>query len=168
MHMKSQNNTFNSLFTFALLALLSLGSGCASMIPNTTVDDNAANREVLEYMESYRHAVESKDIGQILAFADPQYLDDNGTPNGDDDIDYESLKVNLAKWSERITDIRFEVRYIRVHHEQRRVLVDMRYTTSFKVKSEGGKDRWSRRISDHRAVLSRQAEGEGFSFLSGM
>ena len=62
--------------------------GCQKNIPNTTVADTPANRSVITFMENYRNSVESRDVGALLAMAHPQYLDDNGTPSGDDDIDY--------------------------------------------------------------------------------
>ena len=51
-----------------LIAVVALG-GCTRDIPNTTVPDNADNREVIEFMETYRHALEDRDVALLLGMA---------------------------------------------------------------------------------------------------
>jgi len=143
-----------------------LASGCAgAQIPNTDVDDTDENREVVEFLEEYRRAVESRDVGALLQMASREYYDDNGTPIGGDDVDYDGLREKLQLWRERVLDVRYEIRYRRVLFRQNRVYVDVRYSGSFQVASEG-EEQWSRRLSDNRMVLRRE-EG-GFRILSGM
>ncbi|MBW2717653.1 MAG: hypothetical protein JRD94_03600, partial [Deltaproteobacteria bacterium] len=81
-----------ALTTVTLCASLIAAVGCQKNIPNTTVADTAANRGVITFMENYRKSVEARDVGALLAMAHPQYLDDNGTPSGDDDLDYRELR----------------------------------------------------------------------------
>ncbi|NOY93950.1 MAG: hypothetical protein GXP55_22430 [Deltaproteobacteria bacterium] len=136
------------------LTLLALGSGCAtSTIPNTTVQDTAENRDILNFIEEYRHAVERRDVGKILAMASPRYLDDNGTPPGDDDIDFDRLREKLLRWADSVPDVRYEIHYRHVTRRGGRILVDYRYTASYRLTSPDGEDHWSRRMSDNRIVL---------------
>ena len=87
-----------ALFAAVLCVSLAAAAGCDKNIPNTTVKDTPENRSVITFMENYRNAVEARDVGALLAMAHPQYLDDNGTPSGDDDIDYRGLQKKLSRW----------------------------------------------------------------------
>ncbi|MCS6800058.1 MAG: hypothetical protein NZ898_16330 [Myxococcota bacterium] len=140
-------------------------AGCAtSYIPNTTVEDNDENRQVIEFMERYRLAVERRDAGALLAMASRRYYDDAGTPGTEDDLDYERLQRHLVAMAERLDDVRYEIRYRRVTHTADRVLVDFTYTGSFRLREPP--DHWARRIGDNRVVLAR--ENGSFRILSGM
>lgn len=140
------------------LALGALAAGCGpEVIPNTDVPDNAENREVIEFVEEYRHAVERRDVGGILALVSPRFFDDNGTIPNDDDRDFDMLREQLARFEE-LLDIRYEMRYRRVTFRPDRVLVDYTYTASFKVATPQG-DRWETRLRDNRIELARE-DGE--------
>ena len=147
------------------LALGALAAGCGpEVIPNTDVPDNAENREVIEFVEEYRHAVERRDVGGILALVSPRFFDDNGTIPNDDDRDFDMLREQLARFEE-LLDIRYEMRYRRVTFRTDRVLVDYTYTASFKVATPQG-DRWETRLRDNRIELARE-DGE-FRIVSGI
>lgn len=159
---------FFATFPALVLAAVSLTAGCAtSQIPNTTVEDTRENREIVSFMEDYRHAVEERDVGRLLTMASPLYLDDNGTPGGADDLDFDELREKLTAWADRVKDVRYEIRYRRVTRDQHRVFVEYRFTASFQVAHVDGEDRWSRRVGDNRVVLTRDEDGE-LRMLSGM
>src|SRR5690348_16602407 len=93
-----------------LAVLATTAMGCSTtFIPNTTVPDTSENRHVIQFCELYRHAMEDQDIGKLLALTSPRYHDDAGTPNGDDDTDYDTLKVFLADRFQKTSDIRYEI-----------------------------------------------------------
>lgn len=140
-------------------------AGCQTgNIPNTDVPDTGENREVLQFVERYRHAVERRRVGEILALVSPRFFDDNGTIGSDDDRDYERLREELAAFEE-LLDVRYEMRYRRVTFRADRVLVDYTYTASFKVATPTG-DRWETRLRDNRIELVRE-DGE-FRIISGI
>ena len=149
----------------ALTALFAVG--CArDVIPNTDVADSAENREVVQFVERYRHAMEERDVSALLALVSARYYDDNGTPVGTDDIDVEGLRAKLAAFHERVLAVRYEIRYRRVTFTTNdRVLVDYTYTGSFRVATSEG-ERWSRRLADNRIVLGR--EGGELRILAGL
>lgn len=152
----------------ALLSLVAL-AGCArDVIPNTDVEDTAENREVIRFVERYRHAVEARDVDGMLSLTSNRYYDDNGTPTGDDDIDYDGLREKLSLWRDQVLDVRYEIRYRRVTflEEADRILVDYTYTGSFRVETPEG-ERWSRRLADNRLVLGEGTDGE-LAILSGL
>lgn len=151
-----------------LCVLLGVAAGCDKNIPNTTVQDTPENRAVITFMENYRNAVESRDIGALLAMAHPQYLDDNGTPAGEDDIDYRGLQRKLTRWRERVTDVRYEIKYRTITREMDRVLIAYRYSASFRIAYDEEDQRWSRRIGENRLVLLYDNIQNRYYVLSGM
>jgi hypothetical protein len=141
-------------------SLAPLAAGCGGeLIPNTDVPDTAENREAIRFVERYRHAVEERDVGSILALVSPRFYDDNGTPTTDDDRDIDRLRQELAEVADRLLDVRYEMRYRRVTLEPHRILVDYTYTSSFKIATPEG-DRWETRLNDNRIELIRDDEGE--------
>jgi hypothetical protein len=52
--------------------------------------------------------------------------------------------------------------------ELERVYVEYRYTASFRMAGTDGQVRWSRRVSDARAILRRDGESSELRFLSGL
>ena len=152
----------------AWCALLLAAAGCTKNIPNTTVKDTPENREVITFMENYRNAVEARDVGALLAMAHPQYLDDNGTPAGEDDLDYRALQKKLSRWRERVTDVRYEIKYRTITREMDRVMVAYRYSASFRIAYDEEDQRWSRRIGENRLVLVYDDLKRRYYVLSGM
>lgn len=155
------------LLSFLVLATLaSLCAGCGpELIPNTDVPDTAENREAIRFVERYRHAVERRNVGEILMLVSERFYDDNGTPTTEDDRDYDRLREELAAVADRLLDVRYEMRYRRVTHRPDRVLVDYTYTSSFKIATPDG-DRWETRLNDNRIELVRE-NGE-FRIISGI
>ncbi|MDD9932490.1 MAG: hypothetical protein OXT09_02740 [Myxococcales bacterium] len=157
-----------SPLSLALLLLpIALQIGCATRnIPNTRVEDNSQNREIVEFMEVYRNAVQDRDIAALLRMASPNYFDDMGTPSGDDDVDYETLKAGLQRLRNEVIAARYQISYRGLTYiHDGKVLVDVLYTGWFKVDTPEG-PQWRRRLEPHRIVLAR--EGEQLRILSGM
>ena len=154
------------------LVLFALAQGCVRNIPNTSVEDTPENREIVEFLEEYRHAVEARDVAKLLEMASPRYLDDVGTIGTADDLDYDSLREKLARWRERVHDCRYEIKYRRVTQDQSRIYVEFRYHASVLVTTPGGEERWMRRLADHRLILTRNTEPDDedpdLRILSGM
>lgn len=143
-------------------------AGCADkMIPNTDVPDTESNRLVLRFVEKYRHAVEGRDVGAILKLTSPHYFDDNGTPQGMDDVDHDRLKERLLAWKNAVSDVRYEIRYRKVSSKGHKIFVDFTYSGSFEIEAEEG-TRWARRLADTRLTLTRLKDKEGFLIVSGL
>jgi hypothetical protein len=128
---------FRSHIVPALLASAPLISSCVTgTIPNTDVPDTHENREVIDVAEHYRRAVEQRDVRALLSLAAPNYFEDGGTPQGDDDYGYDGLRRLLSVWNDEVREVRYEMRYRRVtfEHEGNRALVDFTYTGSFTLR----------------------------------
>ena len=151
----------NSLVAAVYLA------GCAThYIPNTDVEDNDYNRNIIEFCEKYRRAVELRNAPQLLKYAHPKYYEDGGNIDSSDDIDYVGLKSYLEERFRATKAIRYEIRYRRVGKGRQNVVyVDYTYSASYKIPTEKG-DVWRRKVDDNRLELVPQ--GDSFQILAGM
>jgi hypothetical protein len=148
-----------------MLVLAAVGCGHTN-IPNTRVEDTAQNREIIDFMEKYRRAVEERDVATLLAMTSRFYFDDMGTPAGDDDVDYDTLKAGLERMRQEVQATRYQISYRGLTYtESDKVLVDVLYTGWFKVETTEG-SQWRRRLEPHRMVLARE-DGK-LLILSGM
>jgi hypothetical protein len=156
-----------SLKKTSLLALsLLVAAGCAhTNIPNTFVEDTKENRRVLEFVDQYRKAVESQNIGELLSLASERYFDDMGTPQGNDDIDYQALKEGLVRLRKEVQEVRYQISYRGVTYVRDHALVDVLYTGWFKLTTAEG-PQWRRRLEPHRLVVAE--ENGKYKILSGM
>ena len=150
----------------ALVAVLA--GGCTRDIPNTTVPDTAANREVIDFMETYRRALEDRDVALLTGMASPRYLDLSGTPTGEDDVDYDTLAATLPELFARVEDVRFEIRYRHVVFREDDVLVEFRYTASYLIADHRGENEWHHKVEDKRMVLEWDDANSRYLILSGM
>lgn len=151
---------------FATAALLALAACEPTLIPNTHVEDTGQNREVVDFVEKYRSAIENRNTAALLALASRNYFDDMGTPAGQDDIDYDGLQAGLARMREEVLGARYQISYRSVTFDtEQRVLVDLLYTGWFRVNTGEGPT-WKRRLEPHRIVLARE-DGQ-YRILSGM
>ncbi len=155
-----RSSALATLFALSLGVTSGLSGGCTTNIPNTTVEDTAENREIVAFLEEYRHALEERNVARLLEFASPRYLDDVGTIGTDDDLDFNTLREKLAKWRDRVHDVRYEIKYHRVTFDQSRIYVEFRYHASFLVTTVESEERWVRRLNDHRLILTREDERE--------
>lgn len=151
-------------------ALLLVSAGCTTRyIVNTDVEDTAQNREIVEFCEKYRKAVEGRNVELLLKLADPRYYEDGGNADAADDLDYAGLREYLEDKFRDTRSIRYEIRYRRVAKGKRDVVnVDYTYTASFKIPTPSG-PAWRRKVADNRLELVPvAAAGGGFTILSGM
>jgi hypothetical protein len=158
-------------FPFALAAAAALAAlattGCSTTyIPNTDVEDTGDNRKVILFCETYRHAVEDKNVGQILKMTSPQYHEDGGNTRGEDDLDYDGFKQYLTNQFTQTSGIRYEIRYRRLTFtETHHVLVDYTYAASYKIPGVKGEE-WKHTVADNR--LDLVPDGESFKIMAGM
>lgn len=106
-----------ALISLAGLALL--GSGCAhGTIPGTEIEDTEENRKIIQLVEEYKSAVESLDTDAILALVSPNFYENNGNIDSDDDYDKKGLEKNLRENFERTKRIQLIVRIDDVQVEE--------------------------------------------------
>jgi hypothetical protein len=154
----------------------SLLVGCSShYIPNTDVDDTDENRAIVSFCESYRRAVERKDIPALVEMASQDYYENGGNLDASDDIDYAGLQDYLAKKFEDAKGIRYEIRYRRVievdvesvedDEDKAVIFVDYTYSGSYRVATKVG-EMWRSTVEENRLELI--AHGDSYRIVAGM
>lgn len=150
----------------ALVLPLASGACTSQLIPNTDLEDTPENRNVVEFCELYRHAVERRDIDKLLTLAHPDYYEDGGNVDATDDLDYAGLKTYLEGEFVRARAIRYEIHYRRILKNERNGW-DIAYTYSASYKlPEGDDEVWHREVAENQLVLVEA--GDSFKILSGM
>lgn len=154
-----------------VLVCLGLGlglssTGCATFrpIPGTKIADTPEHRELIQRVEEYRLAMESRDASKLLTLAHPNYYEDSGTPTGSDDYGYPGLKRVLESRLGALRWLRYLIRYRDVHVETNRAWVDIRYDISFQLLTEMG-EKWERRQNEKRLELIK--DKDRWLFVSG-
>lgn len=135
------------------------------MIPGTTVQDNRLNRQLVEILEDYRTALESRDPARLLALAHPHYFEDSGTATSADDYGIDGLRQVLQTRLVALRTIHYNIEYRHILVTGTRAQVDIRYDATFQMATAIG-DRWERKQNDKRIELER--ERERWLIISGM
>jgi hypothetical protein len=137
-----------------------------NLIPNTDVEDTGPNRDIVLFCERYRHALEEKDVGQILKMMSKGYFEDGGNTKNEDDADFDKIREFLTGDFLHTGSIRYEMRYRRITvTETKHVYVDYTYAAAWKLPGVK-QDLWQHKVADNRLDLVR--EGETFKIVGGM
>src|SRR4051812_18028107 len=86
-----------------------LGGCTVRKIPGTEIDDTDDTRALLDVIETYRKAVETRNAQAILDLADETFHDDGGSASPDDDLDYKTLFTVLPARLSKFDDIKLEL-----------------------------------------------------------
>lgn len=154
-----------ALFALGLVLSPALLGCTTNYIPNTDVEDTEENRKLIAFCEKYRHAVELKNISQLLKLASPKYYEDGGNVDASDDLDYAGLREYLTNRFQDARSIRYEIRYRRVVKDDDRIFIDYTYSASYRIPGSEGEE-WRRRVDDNRLELVPTQED--FLILAGM
>lgn len=148
-----------------LLALV-LAAGCATARPRP-VPDTPQAKAVIAVLARYRKAMEERNVDGILAVVSPDYHDDMGTPDLNDDLNYDGLKAKLTKTFAHLKTLRLDMEVIRmVFNKQQTVAkVDYRYSLRFQTHMPSG-DRWHDSLDIKRMVV--RLEGHQWKVVSGL
>jgi len=139
------------------LAVAVLASGCAAhRIPGTDIEDNADTRAILQVLERYRVAVETKDSNTLIDLVSVSFKDNAGTATPDDDLDYQSLQKSLPQRFAKVEDVHLDMNVRRIELKNDIASVIYHYTMSFKMPSLSGKLRTE---SDIKEMLLKREQG---------
>ena len=166
--MVDTNTIQRTMKALLFLAVVTLAFGCAKpkLIPNTKVRDTELNRAILQVVEKYRRAMEKLDAAGVLALTHPTYQDHAGTPQADDDIDYNGLRKLLATRFKRTTKVRYHIEYQAVDVKGREAQVDTYIDATFEYREPSASPRWRRLTDYNRFHLLK--DGETWRFVSGL
>jgi hypothetical protein len=97
-----------TLRTIAPVTLL-LAACAAHRIPGTEIADKPENRAVLAVVQAYSDALQRKDAAGLLALASPEYFDNAGTADPEDDMNFARLEQSLQADLAKVESLRVEV-----------------------------------------------------------
>ena len=150
----------------ALACVLAFAACSKVFIPNTDVEDNGENRKVIEFCETYRHAMEDRNVGQLVKLMSPGYFEDGGNTKNEDDADYDAIRDFLTGDFQKTTGIRYEIRYRRITFTPRNhIYIDYTYAAAWKIPGVKA-DEWHHAVADNRLDIVR--EGDSFKIVAGM
>ena len=167
----------NKLVLTFLIASVGACATKTTTIPGTKIPDTKINRDIIQAVEDYRIAVESKDTAALLLMASKKYWEDGGTPTGGDDYGYEGLRDVLKGRFTKAKDIRYSLRYMNVYrrckpdadttaNDDCRAYVDVLIDASFTIKDARGLDKRPDKRDQNQLVM--EWKNDKWLFLSGM
>lgn len=164
----------SSLALVALLALpLASLAGCKpELIPGTNLEDTEENRAIMDFLEQYRVAVESRDAEKVLALVAEEYFEDNGTQDQTDDYGIEKLRGSLAQEFQvaEVVQLTLNVQHIEPRAgEKDRYEVYYRYLQRALLDLPAG-DRWVSNSDVNRMIVKKKGDrlSDGFLIVSGL
>jgi hypothetical protein len=142
--------------------------GCVKekLIPETKIPDTTLNREILGVIERYRLAMESLDAAAVLSLVHQAYQDTSGTPEGNDDLDYNGLKNVLITRFKNTTKIRYRIEYQYLRIKGQEAEVDAYIDATFAYEDPKANPRWRRLTDFNRFHLVK--EGNRWLFTTGL
>ncbi|MCP4500346.1 MAG: hypothetical protein GY822_10340 [Deltaproteobacteria bacterium] len=163
--------TLRSLFILSLLLALA-PLGCKpDLLPGTSLEDSEENRSVVEFMNEYKRAVESRSAEGVLKLVAPDYYEDMGTVSQEDDYGLEKLKRDLQTNFDATREIRLDVivQNVEVHDDAGLLVVDYRYLQRALLGLPAG-DKWVTHSDVNQVVLRKKGEllDEGFVIIAGL
>lgn len=122
----------------ATALLLALAACSPRRIPGTEIPENDDSRALVALVEKYQAAAEARDAAAVLALVSESYLDDAGTPDPADDLDYGLLAKALPADLARVSGVRMQlqVRDIKIDGDKAQVFV--RFDTRYRVTTRAG------------------------------
>jgi hypothetical protein len=151
----------------ALIVVAAAAVGCSpKMIPNSEIRDTEENRQILSVIAAYKNALEGRNVERIMSLVSESFFETSGTPDGEDDYDYEGLQNRLKEWAERTRSIRAElkVRSIEVEGDQARARYF--YDINYQIPGPEGVPQWKRESDTKEMHLQR--EGSVWRITSGI
>ncbi len=136
-------------------------------IDDTKIEDNPTNRSILNLVEAYRIAVETKDVDLLAKIVSNQYFENAGTTGYSGD-DY-GLKTVLIKvlplLQENIKEVFYTIDVKRIDLMGQTANVILEYELKFHY-IEGDLDGWSNKKDRHR--LDLVWEDEAWKIAAGL
>lgn len=151
--------------TAALGLLLMLG--CApALIPNTNVPDTPENREILDVMERYRHAMEQRDVDTLQRLASRRYFENaSTTADPTDDWGFPELEAVLGEMKDAVKTATYDIKVTDIRIAGDTAEVDYEYTWNFQY-TDGDQDSWTRKTDVNRLSLIK--DGGQWKITAGM
>jgi hypothetical protein len=159
----------HALALAAMAVALSAASCKPALIPGTSVEDTAENREVIEFLGKYRQAVVERSPDAVVGLTTADYFEDNGTVVQEDDYGREKLKEKLKNDFDRTKEIQLEIIVQQIERpdgDKGPVKVAFRYSQRALVAFPAG-EKWIT-VTDVNRLVLRPDDASGYLIASGL
>ncbi len=152
----------------AMVILAVLAAGCGpKVIDGTGIKDSETNRAIYEVIETYRTALESRDVDAIAALLSTEYFENaSTTATSEDDYGIEALREKvLPLLDDHVKAVQFRIRLTRIEVIGARAMADYEYWLKF-LYAEGGREGWH--VTNEFNRLEFVREGEAWKIAAGL
>ncbi len=149
-----------------MMAMMMASCG-PKMIPGIGIElrDTPDHRALLEMMESYRQAFESRDVGALVSLASTRYYENSGSTETDDDYSYEGLNKYFTEHFKNIEKCTLDYSLREVRVEDNKASISFRFTARYLMKLPSG-PKW--RVFEDINQMNLVKEQDHWKVVSGM
>ncbi len=123
----------------AAVTLAAAALSCAPrLLPGTDIQDTKDTRAIAAQVAAYRQAMEKLDPAGVMALVAPNYFDNGGTPNPDDDVDRAGLEKRITADLAALDDVRFELTLRRIDVKGDTATAEVFFNAYYRVKTPAG------------------------------
>jgi hypothetical protein len=162
--MQRTERSFPWSWVIVLAVSVALAPGCGPGTINDSrvvareaeIADTPENRAIVQLVDSYRRALEDKDLGTLRNLISHSYYENGGTSHTTvDDYGYDGLMEVFALYAQNVRTLRLQVRIRRIEIEGERanVYVDFGYNMLYII---DGQERWQVDSDLNRMELVRE------------
>jgi hypothetical protein len=142
--------------------------GCTPVyVRGTQIDYTPDRQEVAQVIETYRKAIEDRDVTTLKSLASEHYYENGSTTNNPgDDYDYSGLYSVLEKLGGQVKAVKYSLTIKSINILKDSAAIDVEYTGQF-LYTVNEQDRWSTYADKNRITLKRDRQRK-WKFISGM
>lgn len=153
---------------FAVALALGLAACGPTYVTNTRIPYTAEKQALADVIESYRQALEQRDIDQLKTLVSEDYYENASTTDDpNDDYGYEGFEKACADLKDHVSAVRveFEITAIDVVSDDI-ALVDLNYKSHYLFDGTGEEKVWQTANDKNRVTFKR--ESNKWRILSGL
>lgn len=110
--------------------------GCAHQkIPGTDIDKTDDTSAIVSIMEKYRSALVAKDVPAIVSLLAPDFHDNGGTADPEDDLTPANVQTVLSERLSRVADLAVEMDLRDIKVDKANATATYYYTVHYKMPS---------------------------------
>ena len=123
---------------FAALVLLPALACAPKLIPETNIVATPESQAIYALMGQYRQAVEGRDVDGIMKLVSKSFFENSGTPEANDDYNYDALAKRLQSWAEQVKSARVALQVKGILVDGATARAPYFFDTSYQIEAASG------------------------------
>ncbi len=159
---------------FVQLVVVALGlsalQGCKpNLLPNTNVRATRENRVIVDFVNQYKKAVESRSADAVMALVAADYFDAGGNNDPADDVNRDQLEKKLRDSMAKVKELTLKIIVQNIERNDDMVNVVYYFSENALVQFPSG-EKWTAMSDVNRMVLRLKGRSlaDGFEIVSGL